>query len=82
MDAFFACFADLEDPRDDNARHDCRSILYRVCQIADRLDVSVDRLVGRSNVMEVLGRGQLRPAAQPHGISAALPRHSFSECPG
>ena len=22
MDVFFACFADLEDPRDDNARHD------------------------------------------------------------
>jgi len=27
--------------------------LYRVCQIADRLDVSVDWLVGRSDVMEV-----------------------------
>jgi len=27
--------------------------LYRVCQIADRLDVSVDWLLGRSNVMEL-----------------------------
>jgi hypothetical protein len=27
--------------------------LYRVCPIADRLDVSVDWLVGRSDVMEV-----------------------------
>jgi hypothetical protein len=27
--------------------------LYRVCQIADRLDVSVDWLVGRSDVMEI-----------------------------
>ena len=27
--------------------------LYRVCQIADRLDVSVDWLVGRSDVMEM-----------------------------
>jgi len=27
--------------------------LYRVCQIADRLDVSVDWLLGRSDVMEM-----------------------------
>ena len=27
--------------------------LYRVCQIADRLDVSVDWLVGRSDVMDL-----------------------------
>ena len=27
--------------------------LYRVCQIADRLDVSVDWLLGRSNVMDI-----------------------------
>lgn len=27
--------------------------LYRVCQIADHLDVSVDWLLGRSDVMEV-----------------------------
>jgi len=27
--------------------------LYRVCQIADRLDVSVDWLLGRSDVMEI-----------------------------
>jgi hypothetical protein len=27
--------------------------LYRVCQIADRLNVSVDWLVGRSDVMEL-----------------------------
>jgi hypothetical protein len=27
--------------------------LYRVCQIADKLDVSVDWLLGRSNVMSV-----------------------------
>jgi hypothetical protein len=26
--------------------------LYRLCQIADRLDVSLDWLVGRSDVME------------------------------
>ena len=28
--------------------------LYRVCQIADRLEVSVDWLLGRSDVMEIL----------------------------
>jgi hypothetical protein len=28
--------------------------LYRVCQIADKLDVSVDWLLGRSNVMSVM----------------------------
>jgi len=27
--------------------------LYRVCQIADKLDVSVDWLLGRSEVMEI-----------------------------
>jgi hypothetical protein len=27
--------------------------LHRVCQIADRLDVSVDWLLGRSDVMEI-----------------------------
>jgi hypothetical protein len=27
MDVFFACFADLEDPRDDNARHDLLELL-------------------------------------------------------
>jgi hypothetical protein len=33
--------------------------LYRVCQIADRLDVSVDWLLGRSDVMEVpKGKGK------------------------
>ena len=33
--------------------------LYRVCQIADRLNVSVDWLLGRSNVMELpKGKGQ------------------------
>ena len=28
--------------------------LYRVCQIADRLDVSIDWLLGRSNVMSMM----------------------------
>ena len=28
--------------------------LYRLCQIADRLDVSIDWLLGRSNVMSVI----------------------------
>jgi transcriptional regulator with XRE-family HTH domain len=28
--------------------------LYRVCQIADALDVSLDWLTGRSNVMDVM----------------------------
>jgi hypothetical protein len=33
--------------------------LYRVCQIADRLDVSVDWLLGRSEVMDVpKGKGK------------------------
>jgi hypothetical protein len=27
--------------------------LYRLCQIADRLDVSLDWLLGRSEVMEI-----------------------------
>jgi hypothetical protein len=33
--------------------------LYRVCQIADALDVSVDWLVGRTNVMEVMEMPEL-----------------------
>jgi transcriptional regulator with XRE-family HTH domain len=28
--------------------------LYRLCQMADRLDVSIDWLLGRSNVMSVM----------------------------
>jgi hypothetical protein len=28
--------------------------LYRVCQIADKLDVSINWLLGRSNVMSVM----------------------------
>jgi hypothetical protein len=31
--------------------------LYRVCQIADRLDVSVDWLLGRSDVMVIPRKG-------------------------
>ena len=31
--------------------------LYRVCQIADRLDVSVDWLLGRSDVMDISRKG-------------------------
>jgi hypothetical protein len=31
--------------------------LYRVCQIADRLDVSLDWLLGRSDVMELPQNG-------------------------
>ncbi len=27
MEAFMACFSDLEDPRDDNARHDLHEML-------------------------------------------------------
>ena len=30
---------------------------YRVCQIADRLDVSVDWLLGRSDVMDIPRKG-------------------------
>jgi hypothetical protein len=30
--------------------------LYRVCQIADRLNVSLDWLLGRSDVMEISKR--------------------------
>jgi hypothetical protein len=32
--------------------------LYRVCQIADRLDVSVDWLLGRSDVMDMTRKGK------------------------
>ena len=35
--------------------------LYRVCQIADRLNVSLDWLLGRSNVME-RGSAKLKQA--------------------
>jgi hypothetical protein len=33
--------------------------LYRVSQIADKLDVSVDWLLGRSNVMDVMEMPEL-----------------------
>ncbi len=36
--------------------------LYRVCQIADMLDVSVDWLLGRSDVMELPKRQVARSA--------------------
>ena len=36
--------------------------LYRVCQIADRLDVSLDWLLGRSDVMEIPGGNGKRVA--------------------
>lgn len=39
--------------------------LYRVCQIADRLDVSLDWLLGRSNVME-LPKDEEYPRLQGH----------------
>ncbi len=32
--------------------------LYRVCQLADRLEVSVDWLLGRSDVMEISQKGK------------------------
>ncbi len=32
--------------------------LYRICQIADRLDVSLDWLLGRSDVMEIPRKGK------------------------
>jgi hypothetical protein len=35
--------------------------LYRVCQIADVLDVSLDWLSGRSNVMDVLEMPEPEP---------------------
>ena len=36
--------------------------LYRICQIADRLNVSVDWLLGRSDVMEIQKRDEKRTA--------------------
>jgi len=53
--------------------------LYRVCQIADRLEVSVDWLLGRSDVMYIAQkkRGLLRNAVCIHGSAAfvlAAPR--------
>ena len=36
--------------------------LYRVCQIADRLDVSLDWLLGRSDAMEIPGGNGKRVA--------------------
>jgi hypothetical protein len=38
--------------------------LYRVCQIADRLDVSLDWLLGRSDVMEL---PKTKTASAPKG---------------
>jgi hypothetical protein len=35
--------------------------LWRVCQIADALDVSLDWLTGRSNVMDVMEMPELAP---------------------
>ena len=45
MDEFEACFADLEDPRDDNARHDLLEVLMialctMVCGGEDCTDVA------------------------------------------
>ena len=39
--------------------------LYRVCQIADALDVSLDWLTGRSNVVDVMEMPELKPATPP-----------------
>ena len=39
--------------------------LYRVCQIADRLDVSLDWLVGRSDVMETQKATESRLLSAP-----------------
>ena len=36
--------------------------LYRVCQIADALDVSMDWLTGRSNVMDVMEMPEPEPS--------------------
>ena len=38
--------------------------LYRVCQMADALDVSLDWLLGRSNVMSVMEMPEL-PESEP-----------------
>jgi hypothetical protein len=38
--------------------------LYRVCQIADVLDVSLDWLTGRSHVMIVMEMPELKPPAK------------------
>jgi hypothetical protein len=35
--------------------------LWRICQIADALDVSLDWLTGRSNVMDVMEMPELKP---------------------
>ena len=45
--------------------------LYRVCQIADHRDVSVDWLLGRSDVMEI-------PKSAPCGLALSVERGQHS----
>src|SRR3954452_12960200 len=65
MDRFIACFAELEDPRDSNARHDLTEVLLiafcaMLCGAEDCCDMA---LCGRAK--ESFLRQFLRP---PHGI--------------
>ena len=45
--------------------------LYRVCQMADALDVSLDWLLGRSNVMSVMEMPELPEPEPPRKKKAA-----------
>lgn len=49
--------------------------LYRVCQIADILDVSIDWLLGRSNVMSVVEMPDLPNQQQRKLPYTAAPKH-------
>jgi predicted transposase YbfD/YdcC len=65
LEPFFTCFADLEDPRDDNARHDLHDILFiALCAVLCGAEDSTDMaLFGRAK--EDYFRQFLR---LPHGI--------------
>jgi hypothetical protein len=46
--------------------------LYRLCQIADALDVSLDWLTGRSNVMDVMEMPEPEPPKKK--VKKAVPK--------
>jgi hypothetical protein len=59
MEAFVACFADVTDPRQDNARHNLHEILMiALCTMLCRLALNLAKLEGSKGSM----KGKLKRA--------------------
>ena len=77
MERFVSCFAELEDPREDNARHDLHEILViafcaMLCGAEDCSDMALFGRAKRDFLRQFLG---LR-----HGIPTMIPSAGFSGC--